>query len=529
MKKAVVFILCVAAIALVWSAGAPAQDTVLKREAKETLLVNLEEFNTAAVSPGGVVLRGPDEVMVVDIDVSPNLRHVALLVEGTGFQAVVLDSEMQETYDEMGTNSLKFSPDGERLIYSAVNDTDAGTEEWYTVVDGVPYGPYKTVFRVGFSPDSKHTTWFACTEDKNFLVKDMVEDRNRLYTALGKIQYSPDGRRMAFATMIGEKMCIVIDGAIGPEFDKIGYLVFSADSRRVAYMVFQGGKGFFVIDGVKSPAYDRINDLVFSPDSKHVCYGMNSEGKWWVVTDGKEEKAYDDISLKKWYSPDSERIAYWAREGKKQFMVINGVEKPVPGIAGGTTFSPDSGRIAYLVQEKKKIQVVVDDTLYGPYRGAIQVIFSPDSSKVAFMAMVKKNKVHVVLDGANGKTYKSVRDMIFSPDSLHLAYGAIKRKDWFVVLDGEEQTSYKEVGSIMFSPAGKHLLYMAKDHKDKVFIVVDGVEGTRYDTIFKTPTPKGQMSQHAIFDTPDSFHYLAMKGNKIYLVEEKVKDIVPGS
>ena len=67
-----------------------------------------------------------------------------------------------------------------------------------------------------------------------------------------------------------------------------------------------------------------------------------------------------------------------------------------------------------------------------------------------------------------------------SPDSRRVAYGAGVGNKWFVVVDGKEEKQY-----------------------DKIFIAGGG---------------------KVIFDSPDSFHYLALKeGSKIYLVEERIK------
>lgn len=52
---------------------------------------------------------------------------------------------------------------------------------------------------------------------------------------------------------------------------------------------------------------------------------------------------------------------------------------------------------------------------------------------------------------------------------------------------------------------------------DKWFVVVDGKEEKQYDDIVTLGGGK------VVFDSEDSLHYLARKGNSIYLVEEKIK------
>ncbi|UCF87787.1 MAG: hypothetical protein JSV70_04925, partial [bacterium] len=128
------------------------------------------------------------------------------------------------------------------------------------------------------------------------------------------------------------------------------------------------------------------------------------------------------------------------------------------------------------------------------------------------------------LDG----TYDSVMDVTFSPDSRKLAYVATAKKKMFVVVNGEKSVPYEEAGSLVFGPDSGHLAFLASDKKG-MLIVVDGVEGKRYDTILKPPTPKGKASRNVLFDGPDSFHYLAVEGKKILLVEERIVRAVPGS
>ncbi len=53
---------------------------------------------------------------------------------------------------------------------------------------------------------------------------------------------------------------------------------------------------------------------------------------------------------------------------------------------------------------------------------------------------------------------------------------------------------------------------------DKQFVVVDGEEGKKYDAI------GGIGEKNIVFDSSNSLHYLAQKGNSIYLVEERIRE-----
>lgn len=88
----------------------------------------------------------------------------------------------------------------------------------------------------------------------------------------------------------------------------------------------------------------------------------------------------------------------------------------------------------------------------------------------------------------------------------------------FVVVDGEEGKHYGNIkrGSTIFSPNSKYVAYVAEEGT-KQFVVVDGEEGKHYDDIITTGGGR------IIFDSPDSFHYLSLKDNSVYLVEEKIE------
>ncbi len=170
-------------------------------------------------------------------------------------------------------------------------------------------------------------------------------------------------------------------------------------------------------------------------------------------------------------------------------------------ILGSLTVSPDSRRVAYVVKE---------DTAE---EGSKQV---------------------VVVDGTKGKRYDTIfrevwarrqgrlitkGSLIFSADSQRVAYVAEDGSKQVVVVDGMEGKRYAaiEEDSIIFSPDSKRVAYVATNG-NKQFVVVDGMEGKQYDVIV---TPSGGKIS---FDSPDSFHYLAFEGDRVYLVEESQMD-----
>ena len=70
--------------------------------------------------------------------------------------------------------------------------------------------------------------------------------------------------------------------------------------------------------------------------------------------------------------------------------------------------------------------------------------------------------------------------------------------------------------SFMVSSDSKRVAYVAQVG-NKWFVVVDGDEGKQYDSVVTIG------GGGIVFDSPDRLHYLAMKGNSIYLVEERIR------
>jgi hypothetical protein len=122
------------------------------------------------------------------------------------------------------------------------------------------------------------------------------------------------------------------------------------------------------------------------------------------------------------------------------------------------------------------------------------------------------------VNGEEGALHGDIIALIFSPDSQQLAYIAKDGYRHFVVLDGKEGHYYDDIksDSLIFSPDGQRLAYIAQVG-NKQFVVVDGIEGKQYDAIITG------VGGTIIFDYADSFHYLALEGNSVYLVEERLE------
>jgi len=315
---------------------------------------------------------------------------------------------------------------------------------------------------------------------------------------------------------------LVVDGREGPACEYFGSSTgfqFSPDGRQLAYAVKAGKSWSLMLDSQKPGPYDDTGDFVFSPDGRHTAYAVKKEGKWRVILDGKEQKPYDAVAQGLLlFSPDGTRLAYPALSGSKWVMVDNQREgKPYDSIKH-MLFSPNGKFLAYVV----RTAVDPADTEGGkPAAGGN----TPAGKPIVVEMVVINNHQQPAFDRVGGLT------LVFTRNSQRLGYIArsgrgaravisaveTDKKDGLAVMRaGSRKKRYELVGYLNFSPDNDHFVYAATD-EEKSYTVVDEQEAAhRYDAIWNV------QDQKLIFDGFKKFHYLGVKGNKIYLVQEEL-------
>ncbi len=451
---------------------------------------------------------------------SPDLRRVAYIAERNGKEFTVVDGIAGKGYDSIWPYYPTFSPDSKRVAYAARDYGEKPPEgnRYFVVVDGEEGEGYERHRLLGpvFSPNSKHVAYVI---DADGVYVDRVKVKSPGGTVLQfSLVFSPDSQHLAYVAELGGKQFAVVDGVQGKQYDKMSkirivdgtdygfsfdhlFFSFSPDSQHVAYVAELGGRQFMVVDGVQGEQYDEINGFVFSPDSKHLAYVAELGGRQFMVVDGVQSEQYDGISGFV-FSPDSKHLAYVTELGGKQFMVVDGVQAEQYDGISGFVFSPDSNHLAYLAYSEGRLLVIVDGVEEeAPYGSVFSLNFSPDSKRLAYYVAVptlinrltggflsRSSKSFGFLYGEKGKKYGNAQVLVFSPDSKHVAY--IETIGW------------------------------------KACVVIDGIRGERFDHLgrgFIEVMHPGLVWKSIIFDSADSFHYLARKGGSIYLVEETLK------
>lgn len=519
-------------------------------------------------SKESTLLKRAEKEELRSLAMSSDFNHAAWVIKRGEKQLVVMDNKDMGEWDWIVPSSLGFSPDGKHIVYVVQKDN-----KMFMMTDDKKQKEYASIKQgtTMFSPDSAHLVYAAQTDDRKWHL--VVDDKEGpAYDDVLGGMFSEDGRHFAYAAVNGKKV-VILDDKEGPSFDDIGSnsLMFGPDGR-LAYVATRGSKWMVVLDNVAGKEYDGImaNSLRFTTDGKHVTYAARREfdapvgdpktkvAKWIVVDVGAEKtvegsEEWDDMAQGPTYSPDSKRLAYVGRQtvevpatnptdkATKELRFFAAVspeaskkpEKSQPYeliLPPFISFSPDSAHYLYFAAKKgdvvktNRFFAVMDGSPHADYDGvrAIGPVFSPDSKHTVYIAqklVAGADRILVVYDGKEYVTdYQAVPAGVFGPDGGRFAYlGVTGDKRLQVTLDGVPGKLYVGASVPTFGPQGKHVVYSAQRDNKKNIVVVDGnTETAEYDGM--------PQNSKFIFDAPDKFHFLALRGEEVIRVEVEISD-----
>jgi Tol biopolymer transport system component len=413
--------------------------------------------------------------------------------------------------NQLPVSGLTFSPDGNHLAY--VVDTGKGKEGSYVVQDGRPGPRFDRIYprSLSFSPDSAHLAYIVLKgkfwtggdaaliyDDQELLSKDLDESSSR------PVEFSPDGRyvfiRRTHNTGFGLNIRMKVFDleqrqylASGAEFIDCR---FSRGGTKHLFLQEAPGQQKVKSSDFGESSYFKVENLFLSADGAHAAWAAMSRGKWLAVVDGQEKKPYLEIEYLT-ASPDGQHVAYAAKNDQKKWLfVLDDVE--------GGPFDK--------IEEPRR-----DD--YQKYYPDAPVFFSPDSQHTALT--VRQDKLSsLVVDGNVQASFKKMGTPVFGPDSQRVAVWASDGDKEFIVLDGKALPGFEKIDrwQIIFSPDGRHVAYKAKKDKEW-FLVVDRTPSVNGFEVIVTAHPD---RKSVVFSSPDSLYYVGLKGDKLYLVDEKI-------
>lgn len=426
------------------------------------------------------------------------------------------------------------SPDGRKVAWRT-----SAKGKWSVRLNGTQQGAtYDEVRDLTFSPDSQRLV-FAAKRDRKWSIVEGEEERGSTYADVGRPTFSEDSRHLAFAAKPAKKWTLVVNGRpLGGEFDQILQSVLSRDGQRVAFVGRRGSKLVAVVDGEEGPPFDIIGGFAFSADGKRFAYSgvevhqgfgkQNSTGR--VIIDGTPSPGFDGAQvgglLKSMATGATEQLQLGCF--RKLLADLHGVTAPV--------FSPDGSRVVYAARRGENATMVVADGTEGPTFASIREgpVFSPDGQHIA-LVMSDAGSHALVIDGdrvGQGSTGETdhFTGLTLAPDGRRAAYVGVTGGTFFdrgetnrarrrVYVDGIAGSEYNAINLLwlQFSPVGNHLVYVvagpSNTSRYTSFIVVDGVEGKRYDDVFGTPRfdPGGGVVT-----------YTAVAGRRYYFVTQSL-------
>jgi Tol biopolymer transport system component len=410
---------------------------------------------------------------------SNDMRHVAYRINRDKKQIAVIDGVNGNAYDFV--SFPVFSSDGKRYAYAARNGS-----RWFINIDGKETGVDNgtEITSVIFGPQSKNIIYVLKDKNKFSLVSNNLKGLSFDGIDENSIVFSSDGSKIAFTAITGKKQCNVIDGISGMEFDQVGYPILNSDGSHFVYWATSENSAFVIHDNQKSKPYEAVNYITMSNDGQHFAYAITRQGKSIVVYDNNESEPYESVhSLN--FSNDSKRFAY-------------GMEKTEEDKEGFRQFA------------------VIDGKQFGPYETVVEnsIKFSNDCQSYAYEAE-KHDEFYLVRNGIEGKRYGDILQLTttFSPDNKRIAYVAESNAKRMINFDNSESRTFNDVYAIAFSPDSKRIAYSVRQD-DNDLVIIDGDKGNKYNAILG----QGEI----VFDSPKSFHYLTIKDNNIYLIEESL-------
>lgn len=305
--------------------------------------------------------------------------------------------------------ALKFSTNGKRLAYAFSPQDRAGM---FVLNDGIERFLHASPQSLTFSPDLKQLAYVS--NDRMHLVTETETKEWVCGHSQIKMQFSPDGKRFAFAANLRTNRYVVVDGNAGPPH--VGYIhdpVFSRTGKLVAYKLEitkpreRLSTSYLVVNGTQQ-RWPIRSKLLFSADGEHYAYMTEQNEKFSAVLDGRPGTFLAGVA-----SLDSLTIS---SNGARTAWVLTPANQE-PGYYGSCAVVDGKMQPTYRSVNSKSLQ------------------FSPSGRHFAYVASpAKGNGEFLVLNGIPSKPYQQILSSRGERDS--------GSESNCLLFDGEERIRY---------------------------------------------------------------------------------------
>jgi hypothetical protein len=269
----------------------------------------------------------------------------------------------------------------------------------------------------------------------------------------GSLQFSQDGRHVAYAAEDQRGVHVVVDGRLGPPFEGVGRLALSADGTRVAYAARRGQFAYAVINGEVGPRYDELGELVLGANGRFAYLGRRGRS-WHAVLDGVESPAFEHLRGLV-ASRDGSHAAWVARADGRDVLYLDGAgaSRPFPHI-GGLVLSEFGRHWAFAARDGANALVVVDGAEQPAETWVSDPVLTRSGARVGYLAR-RGRHIAVIIDGQVHRFDIVIGDsLVFSRDGSHWACvaGDSERRRFFFVVDGRP-THWLELEELGYAAA----------------------------------------------------------------------------
>jgi len=372
--------------------------------------------------------------------------------------------------------------------------------------------------------------------------------RSQEFTQVTLPTFSSDSKHVAYAGYADGKWSAWHDGVPGPSLGEIVYHStdvgaklqaefinnqggFSGDGRHFGYVARQGDQWYVVVDDKEYGPFRSVMGFTFAGNGGgkyHFGFvAIRNRGDMSMIVDGKERAGFESLSMPS-FSADGNHLAYFAiPKGKHTVLVRDDKETALDHLTSGNPLlSHDGAHIAYAVPGTEGQGLVYLDQ---------QPVYSPPGIKptvdtVRTSLRFTPNGESVYFIGEKGWCIRGKRNLDLPPGDIQLtfssdgkpAYMQITPGGYVLVFDGHAFPAVSvPIQSITFSPRGDIVYYTQEAFKragsGRTRVYVNGVTSAEYE--YDSVLPNSYNARRFFFDTPDRFHYFAVKDGVIKRVD----------
>lgn len=402
-----------------------------------------------------------------------------------------------------------WSPDGNAIVYSKLEETETDKYEWVVYSSGLDQDPPVRVGKgsmASWSPDSRSIAFMR----EGQLYIGSADGKREAQLTEGPFPFaawplwSPASDSIAFVYLPGEGTVYIAnaDGSGEQALVPGGGPKWSPDGRQIAFVGGRGGLGFvgslYVMstDGgdIRRLAHVFYSDAIpscsggasyeWAPDGQSLVY-VTGEEIYTVALGGESEPVFLDEGLGPTWSSDGSRIAYSHSGGPPVYcdVLVKSVSdiesEPRTVVAGqNVAWAPTGDTLAFVVEEyvenkctESEIRVwapgeepdVIDrvscDRLPDAGFGVRRLYWSPDGTSIAYSA---GGVVYVVgLAGGDPLKLGQGVSLDWSPDGKLVALDSGVRTIYAAASDGSSPPERITEGSQPdWSPGGGQLAFV---------------------------------------------------------------------